>query len=833
MLLKLKMPGSSPGQESVQVKIIMGEKGIETFCVGELSGKICFGADSIKLDWGDGEIDLPTLWKLALPDQKLPDVDSIDTLITEILGKLYEAVWLCGASIIHQTVMLLGPNVLVSRFLQKVADEQVLEPVKVEPAKNEPNDKNPIDALDPGFIENIFAEGGPIAIKMPNYRYRKEQVEMARQVADCFQTHEFLMVEAGTGVGKSLAYLVPSLMWSRCTGKKVVVSTRTRALQKQLAEKDLPLLKDALSFDFRWEVAYGRDNYICTARLLSKVNQSEDLSLRERMFLASMWLWISRGGSGARMHLFLDAGDAALWSQINATRHSCKSRLCPHYKRCRFYAARRRLIEADLIITNHALLLSDLAAEGGVLPEYEYLVVDEAHNLERTAFERLGTRFDYQDAVRLLNRFSHRTGGIERGYLSGLQARFPNLVNEINQARKRVEVVRSALEKVVVSGQPFVQGTSGSRRLKGESRAVDNIAVACEESASVCDELVRSLEDLARNFEERDEYSEIQELLGQVKELGECLFVISQNIFSESNDVVNWIEWDEGHMRALASAPLEPGQELNRILYQRLKGAVFVSATLTVGNSFEFMKERLGLHLVDPDRIRTWKALSPYDYPRVSRAFLVNDIASPGGEEYLNSIVDCVKAVASTMDCRCLVLFTSKSLLIEAAERLAAEYPEISSRIICQYRDGDYGMLLELMQSSNNGILLGTDTFWEGVDLPGEMLECLIITRLPFRSPEEPFTEANIERLHRERRDSFSQYLLPEAVIRFRQGIGRLIRGEDDWGTVIILDRRLSQSSSGKYYGRVFRESMPMQPLHEVAASLLPESLKEWVHTRK
>ncbi|MGE5417275.1 MAG: ATP-dependent DNA helicase, partial [Acidobacteriota bacterium] len=579
---------------------------------------------------------------------------------------------------------------------------------------------------------------------------------------------------------------------------------------------------------FKYEIAYGRDNYLCRSRLSNLFNQLQELSSRQRRIAAALTLWVERGGKGQIADLYLDAEEMEVWYGVRCSRYSCTGRECRFFNKCCYFNARKRLAHADLIVTNHALLLSDISAEGKILPEYRYLVVDEAHNLERNAFDKLGASFGVEEGLRILSRLFHKRNGIDRGYLISLQSRFPNLVNEIGRIKQDVERSRRFIEEMslVPAGLKYEPG--GQRRIKVNTRGVRELADGCGATAAALGQVEVGLYSLTEALENHEEENEIREYLGEISDAANSLMTIADVLGSENPDYVSWIDQEDGVLRIAACSPLELGAKLHEMLYSKLNTGIFVSATLTVGKSFDFMKQRLGLDMVEKDRMQTWYMSSPFDYAANCRTMLVKDAAQPGTPDFLETIVDCVITAAEACRKRMMVLFTSKSLMLQAADSISKHSPDLARRLISQYRDGEYSVLLSKLESMSDAILLGTETFWEGVDLPGELLSCLIVTRLPFRPPSEPLTEAVVERMDSQGKNGFYGYSLPEAVIRFKQGLGRLIRSETDSGVIIILDSRLRKPPAGKGYSPLFREGIPMQPLTEVNMGDLANEIKKW-----
>ncbi|MGE5404658.1 MAG: ATP-dependent DNA helicase [Candidatus Saccharibacteria bacterium] len=773
-------------------------------------------------------VDLSETYRLFYPDRSFnAGIAANAGEMAKIAAELWDTATSLGLSNLKQAVMTLASTDSISLFLNQVIDSLILDRIIAgdevceRPAAREIN-------FDKTTIIQDFMPGGLLENRLAEYQYRNQQVLMAEEVCKAIEDNDFLMAEAGTGVGKSLAYLVPAIYWSAAESEKVVIATRTKALQRQIAEKDLPMLEEALPFPFKYEIAYGRDNYLCRSRLSNLFNQLQELSSKQRRIAAALALWLERGGSGQIADLYLDTDEMEVWYGVRCSRYSCTGRECRFFNKCCYFNARKRLASADIIVTNHALLLSDISAEGKLLPEYRYLVVDEAHNLERNAFDKLGAGFVLDDGLRILSRLFHKRSGFDRGYLIALQASFPNLVNEISRVKQDVERSRRFIEELTLIPQGLKYEPGGQRRIKANTRGVRELADGCGATATALGQVEVGLYSLMEELENREEENELREYLGEISDAANNLMTISDVLGSGNQDYVSWIDQDDGVLRVVACAPLELGAKLHEMLYSKLNTAIFVSATLTVGKNFDFMKQRLGLNMIEQDRMKTWYMPSPFDYEANCRTMLIKDAAQPGTPDYLDTIVDCVIAAAEACSKRILVLFTAKSLMLQAADSIAQHSPDLDRRLISQYRDGEYAVLLSRLESMSDAILLGTETFWEGVDLPGELLSCLIVTRLPFRPPSEPLTEAVVERMESQGKNGFYGYSLPEAVIRFKQGLGRLIRSETDSGVIIILDSRLRKPPAGKGYSPLFRDGIPMQPLVEINMTDLTNEMQKW-----
>lgn len=682
--------------------------------------------------------------------------------------------------------------------------------------------------FNPETIHRIFLPEGSLDLVMPGFRHREQQSDMAMAVARAFQDAEFLLAEAGTGVGKTLAYLVPALYWAAATGEKIVVSTRTRALQKQLAEKDLPNLVKALDFPFTWAIIFGRENYLCRRRWQAFLRSRGELTRDEIAQTIALLFWLERGGSGIVQDLAWDARELPFWHRVKSQRHACQGGTCPEVRRCFYQSARKRQDQADLVVINHALLLTEASSNASPEERPGWLIVDEAHNLERIGFEHLGIQFGIDDAAALLKRLVDRKEGIPRGYLPGLAVREPAAAADIKLMIQTAGTAAEQLQQLVQVKMPALAGgPAGSRRVHSDELPEELFAKTGQLTDSL-QELEAMLTGLTESLGDSEESREVTNLALEIAGLADSLFTIAERFAGDRADEIAWIDLDEKGIRKLAVSPIDTGEELYNRLWRTASSVILVSATLTVAGSFQHIRRGLGLDLIDPDRVRDWHATSPFDYENNCRILAVTDLAQPGEAGYAEQVGECIAQVADAVKRRTLALFTAKRELRHTAERLHA-HPNHRGRLVAQYRDGEFGTLVARLSGREDALLLGTETFWEGVDLPGDLLNCLIVTRLPFRPPSDPLTEARSERLRREGMDPFTAYALPDAVLRFRQGIGRLIRTETDTGVIIVLDRRFCPPPNGKRYGQIFRMSMPEAlKIEDICRADLAGRLKEW-----
>ncbi len=640
--------------------------------------------------------------------------------------------------------------------------------------------------------EDVLGPNGPIARAMEGYEDRPEQVRMARAVAEALSQSRHLIVEAGTGVGKSFAYLVPALAWAAEADGKVAVATSTIALQEQLVEKDLPALAKTLPFATPFALVKGRGNYVCLRRLHLAAGAGGDLfpADDEREQLLAILSWAEKGG-GSRQELpFEPAFD--VWDSVRAESGNCLHKACPFYERCAYQEGRRRTHAARLLVMNHHVLLSDLALRrsgASFLPKVDAVVVDEAHDLEDAAAECLGTRLSSRGVGQVLGRLWN-----DRRQ-SGLLARHgdPTLKAMADDARRLSRAffdgVRQSLDGEGVGTRmvPVERPLSGDA---GLALALETLATAIAEGVPSADE-----QDLAL------------ELSVRAKSLAGLSEEVERLVAGPDDDHAMWAEWDARANAALTLAPIDVGADLKKALYDAHDSVVLTSATLAVGRppSFRFTRERLGLE--DAEELSLG---SPFDFARQARIVIRTDVPDPvrAKEAYEAALPEAVLDAVRRTNGGAFVLFTSYEAMKRTAKAIRAHLVGDGLLVLVQGEDLQRTAMLDRFRAEN-AVLFGVSSFWQGVDVPGDALRNVVIARLPFDVPTHPLQRARQARLEREGRSAFSHLSLPGAAIRLKQGFGRLIRRATDKGIVVILDPRVVS----KRYGKTLLDSLPECPV--------------------
>ncbi|MBT0651604.1 helicase C-terminal domain-containing protein [Geomobilimonas luticola] len=686
-------------------------------------------------------------------------------------------------------------------------------------------------------VERFYAPDGPLAAGLPGYEYREEQTRMAFAVAEAFNREKVAVIEAGTGTGKSLAYLLPAALWATRNKERVVISTNTINLQEQLTRKDIPFLQSHGGLEFKAVLVKGRSNYLCLRKLATVKSEPALFKDEAAEELDALLAWSEVTRDGCRSDLTFIPRDET-WEELCCEADQCGRVKCPHYARCFFYTARRAASSADLLVVNHSLLMADVAvrqeigySSTAILPPFERLIVDEGHHLEDVATSYLSNQVTRHGLVKLFGKLQHPRKP-QRGLLPQLSLQ---LSREIPEALDDLYMEIAAIleSRLIPRRTTLVERASGTldaiglallTHLKrtGDKVGEQKLRITpslyatpfWQETEDRVRELARELADytaVLRGFLKAcgklpDKAAD--KLAGSLIDLkgvtGRLEGVVEQLLFFAGREegVCRWFEVSRGQrgmMVRLCSSPLEVAESLKKVVLDKFRTVVVTSATLAVGEKFDYLERRTGINLLPRERVTELLLASPFDYGRQAFVGIPADLPEPTSPAFEAALGEVLLEALTVSQGRAFVLFTSYDLLSRVHGRL---FKPLAARGLTPLRQGELNrhLLLSRFKKEKNAVLFGTDSFWEGVDVQGRALELVVITRLPFRVPTEPILEARAEHITRTGGDPFIEYTVPQAVIKFKQGFGRLIRSRDDRGAVLILDSRVLSKNYGRYF---------------------------------
>lgn len=716
-------------------------------------------------------------------------------------------------------------------------------------SQKEDTEKGLIDVAE---LEKLVGNDGIFAKHFSNYEDRQQQKDMLKLVGQAFNTEKHLVIEAGTGTGKSLAYLIPSLLWAVKNKEPIVIATHTINLQEQLWNKDIPLLKKIFDFEFKSAIVKGRNNYLCLRKWQQLIEHRADFSVQELRFYLRLQFWLKETLTGDKNEFNVNFNQLEHWNLVAADAETCLGARCTWYKNyCFLMRARREAEAADLLIINHSLLFSDIKTENGILPSFQHLVLDEAHHLEDGATEHLGWQFSFNSFFSYLNSLYNIASG-NPGFVRGLKLRGIKIGTHFSE--NEIEAFNSCLDSsqenifklreyaqllFTFFAQIANKGKRGGERVHTlRIRTEDRGSTDWQTVLTVYDNfslriklLKDNLEKMAALLEEKEDIfaAEAKDALNHAQTCQGILETLDLMIKGCQDNLVYWIEVEENlewQNCNLKIAPIRVNQILYEQLFSAKKSVILTSATLTVDESFEHFLQRVGLDLLPENRIIEKQLQSPFDYEQQALICVPKDIPSLSevdDEAFTGIIAPFIAELAEHYQGKTLVLFTSHKMLKETYRLLKSELEEQGICLLGHNIDGSRTRLVEEFKETEKSVLFGASSFWEGVDIPGKSLQCVIIVKLPFWAPTIPTVEARLEDLEISR-NSFSSFSIPQAIIRFKQGFGRLIRTCQDEGTVIILDKRIIE----KNYGHKFFNSLPLKNHFRGEKNLILKKIKQW-----
>ena len=656
-------------------------------------------------------------------------------------------------------------------------------------------------------IKDILGKDGAIAKSLKHYEERPEQIEMAKAVQDAILSSTHLIVEAGTGIGKSIAYLVPFIYWATKEKKRVVISTYTKTLQQQLVEKDLPFLKKALEIDLQFSLCLGSENYLCLRR--ARGFQSYDLfaSKKDEEELTNLHKWQKETETGLRQDLPFEPSQQ-LWANVCRMQDLCLGNDCPYRNNCFYNQARKAQYKSHLLVCNHHLYFANLASGNKALPAFDAVVFDEAHSIEDVATNYLGKEVSNLRIKYLCDSLLNPKTG--KGILTKAGA-------------KRI-AAEDILSRVRASSSEFFSNLTslfGTEAITKRIRKPDFVYNSLIEPISA---LSSYLGDLGDGLSKEEERIEVSAFSGRITELNDDLEAIIKQTLK---DYVYWVEIAKRPnftKYTLCAAPINVADEFKKQVLDKVSPVVLTSATLSTNGSFDYIKARLQLNPQIAENLSTdytdkkgnpytiklgncqeLLLSSPFNYEKQALLYLASDLPDPTTELvlYESCLIKRIEEILSINPIGTFILFTSFKLLNKAYDALIERFPErhlLKQGELPQYK------LLEEFKEGGSSILFGTSTFWQGIDVPGKSLQSVIITKLPFAVPDDPIQEARMEVLSSQNINPFTSYQVPQAIIMLKQGFGRLIRTKNDFGLIAILDPRIKTKS----YGKRFLNSLPV-----------------------
>ncbi|UCZ54810.1 ATP-dependent DNA helicase DinG [Bacillus shivajii] len=671
---------------------------------------------------------------------------------------------------------------------------------------------------------------------MTGYEQREGQLNMAQFIYDQFERNSFGLIEAGTGTGKTLAYLIPAAFYSKIHSKRIVISTHTVQLQEQMLKKDLHTLAKILPFAIKTGVLKGRSHYLCLQKFERLLEKDPFDSYDRTIAKAQILVWLTETKTGDVEELNLATSSFRFWKEIASDYTSCTTPKCPWFSRCFYQRAKQKAKESDLIITNHSLVLSDMKSDHQVIPSYNHIIIDEAHHFEETATEQFGEMLDYLSLTHIINDL----GSENEGVLSYMKKEtFYNEELHVSEVIETSKELKQEWNELFLLLRQYLNHSQIKRNERGRANTIINRSEKQWEHV---------LEAAKRCFMQLSEWTriqaELQDRLSQMNNSEQRLAEMLQTIYDRSvqimngfnmllldDDDENFVYWLEADLKgpkqsvSIQKKPIHVAEKLADAFFAKKDSVIFTSATLSVKQSFQYFIQRLGL---EDFPVETKLVQSPFDWGNQVKLCIPEDmpmINEAGESGYIEAAALNIYRISQLSEGKMLVLFTSYDMLKKCYEYLRELLTDDYMLIAQGVQTGSRSKLTKNFQQFDKAILLGTSSFWEGVDIPGNDLSVIVIVRLPFSPPDDPVFKAKSDALKEQKQSPFMKLALPQAVIRFKQGFGRLIRTSNDRGAVIVLDRRIVTAR----YGKSFIESLPQIPVLENSMDELEKDLENWL----